>query len=77
MAWGDTDREVSDALEFSLFCSLSPTRVQEISENFVETVVFADEDIRPAPEAYGAISFSCGLYDDDDVLSTVASESED
>ncbi len=72
----DPDREDSDALEFSLFRSLSPNRVQEVSEKFVEPIVFASEELRPAPEAYGAISFSCGLYDDD-VLSTAASESED
>ncbi len=72
----DPDREDSDALEFSLFRSLSPNRVQEVSEKFVEPIVFANEELRPAPEAYGAISFSCGLYDDD-VLSTAASESED
>ncbi len=76
MAWGDPDREDSDALEFSLFRSLSPNRVQKVSENFVEPVVFADEDLRPALEAYGAVSFGCGLYDDD-ILSTAASESED
>ncbi len=76
MAWGDLDREDSYALEFSLSRSLSPNRVQEVSENFVKPDVFADEDLRPAPETYGAISFGCGLYDDD-VLSTEASESED
>ncbi len=56
--------------------SLALNRVQEVSENLFEPVVFADKDLRPAPEAYGAISFGCGMYDDD-VLSTVASESED
>ncbi len=76
MAWSDPHREDSDALEFSLFCSLSPTQMQEISKNSVEPVVFTDKDLRPTPEAYGAISFGCGLYDED-VLSTVASESED
>ncbi len=50
--------------------------MQEVSENYVEPVVFADEDLRPAPKAYGAISFGCGLYEDDD-LSTAASELED
>ncbi|KAF4095132.1 hypothetical protein G5714_024210 [Onychostoma macrolepis] len=77
MAWGDTcdpDREDSAALEFSPFRSLSPTRVQEVGENFVEPVVFIVEDLRPAPEAYSTISFGCGLYD---VLFTAASESED
>ncbi len=57
MAWGDVcdpDCEDNDALEFSLSPSLSPNRVQEVSENFVEPVVFADENLRPAPEAYGA-----------------------
>ncbi len=79
MAWGDVcdpDREDSDALEFSLSRSLSPNRVQEISEDFVEPVVFADEDLRPALEAYGVVSFGCGLYDDD-VLSTAASKLAD
>ncbi len=46
--------------------------MQEVSENFVEPIVFANGDLRHAPEAY-AITFGCGLYDDD-VLSTAASE---
>ncbi len=75
MAWGDVfdpDREDSDALEFSLFRLLSPNRVQKVNENFVEPIVFTDEDLRAAPEAY-AITFGSGLYDDV-VLSTAASE---
>ncbi len=69
---GTVDREDSDALEFSLFRLLSPNRVQEVNENFVEPIVFTDEDLRAAPEAY-AITFGSGLYDDV-VLSTAASE---
>ncbi|KAF4108136.1 hypothetical protein G5714_010895 [Onychostoma macrolepis] len=64
LAWGDTcdpDREDGAALEFSPFRSLSTTRVQEVGGNFVEPVVFADEDLRPTPKAYNTISFSCGL----------------
>ncbi|XP_059422931.1 ribose-5-phosphate isomerase-like [Carassius carassius] len=64
------DYEDSAVLEFSSRRSLSPTLVQEAS--FVEPVVFSNEDLQPTPEAYDAISFGCGRYDDD-ILSIVAS----
>lgn len=34
--------------------------MQETGKDFVEPVVFADEDLRPTPEAYNAVSFGCG-----------------
>ncbi|KTF80859.1 hypothetical protein cypCar_00027925 [Cyprinus carpio] len=77
MAWGDMcdlTYDDSAALEFSPHRSLSPTRVQDAT--FVEPVVFSDGGLQPTPEAYDAISFGCGQFDDD-VLSTAASESED
>ena len=77
MAWGDMcdlTYDDSAALEFSPHRSLSPTRVQDTT--FVEPVVFSDGGLQPTPEAYDAISFGCGQFDDD-VLSTAASESED
>ncbi|KAF4113626.1 hypothetical protein G5714_006171 [Onychostoma macrolepis] len=64
MAWGDAcdpDHEDSAALEFSPFRSLSPTRVQEVGGNFVEPIVFANKDLRPALEAYSTVSFGCRL----------------
>ncbi len=79
MAWGDAcdpDCEDSDVLEFLPFRSLSPNRVQELGENLVKLDIIADEDLRPAPEAYGAISFGCGLHDGE-LLSTAALELED
>ncbi len=49
--------------------------MQELGENFVKLDIIADEDLRPAPEAYGAISVGCGLQDGD-LLSTAALELE-
>ncbi len=74
MAWGDMcdpDREDSDELKFSI-----PLALPHSSARYQRKLCGAHEELRPAPEAYGAISFGCSLYDDD-VLSTAASESED
>ncbi len=58
--------------EYSPFLALSPGHVQEIEEQ----LHFVNDDLQPTLKARRAVYFGYGLYDSD-VLSTVASDSED
>ncbi|MGL5564929.1 MAG: hypothetical protein ACRDC4_04285, partial [Plesiomonas sp.] len=60
--------------DYHPFYSLSPERLCTLEE---DPVSYTNEDLQPTPEARDAVSFGYGRHDDDDVLSTTASDSED
>ncbi|ROL55599.1 hypothetical protein DPX16_23616 [Anabarilius grahami] len=78
-AWGENYEPEfleSEQTDFHPFRSLSTSHVHAIENRDTDPVVFVHDEVRPTLEARDAISFGCGSYDND-VLSTVASDSEE
>lgn len=65
-----------ETTKFTNFLTLSPGHIQVLEECYIDPVVFINDDLWPTTEACDSISFSCGP-NDEDVLSTAASDSED